>query len=65
MESKYIKALEAQKLLGISKTTFYKLIEQKILPTVQQGDKLRINRADVEALNRTGWVWTDATSTDT
>lgn len=62
MESRYIKASEAQKLLGISKTTFYKLIEQKILPAVQQGDKLRINRADVEALNKTGWVWTDANS---
>lgn len=63
MESKYIKALEAQKLLGISKTTFYKLIEQKILPAVQQGDKLRINRADVEALNRTGWTWNETLRT--
>ena len=63
MESKYIKALEAQKLMGISKTTFYKLIEQKILSTVQQGDKLRINRADVEALNRTGWTWNETPRT--
>lgn len=56
-QSKYIKAVEAQKLLGISKSTFYKLIEQRLLPAVQQGDKLRINRADVEALDKTGWVW--------
>lgn len=58
----YIKAVEAQQLLGISKTTFYKLVEQKLLPAVQQGHKLRINRADVETLNRTGWVWNAETS---
>lgn len=62
MENRYIKASEAQKLLGISKTTFYKLIEQRLLPTVQQGDKLRINRSDVEALNKTGWVWNNGAS---
>lgn len=58
--SNYIKAVEAQKLLGISKGTFYKLIEQRLLPFVQQGGKMRFNRADVEALNRTGWEWADA-----
>lgn len=63
MNSQYIKALEAQKLLGISKTTFYKLIEQKILPAVQQGRKMRISRADVEALNRTGWAWHETPDT--
>lgn len=63
-QSKYIKASDAQKLMGISKTTFYKLIEQKLLPAVQQGDKLRINRADVEALDRTGWVWNEPTETN-
>lgn len=57
MGSKFIKATEAQELLGISRTTFYKLIEQKLLPYLQQGDKMRINRADVEALNKTGWTW--------
>ncbi|WP_081790712.1 excisionase family DNA-binding protein [Deinococcus phoenicis] len=57
MKSTYIKAIEAQKLLGVSNTTFYKLIEQNILPSIRTGDKLRVNRADVEALNRTGWVW--------
>lgn len=60
MKDRYIKAVEAQKLLGISKKTFYKLIEQKILPIVQQGHKMRINRTDVEILNKTGWVWEDA-----
>jgi excisionase family DNA binding protein len=62
MDTQYIKAKDAQKLLGISKTTFYKLIEQKLLPAFQQGDKFRINRADAEALNKTGWVWNNGTS---
>lgn len=60
MESTYIKAVEAQRILGVSKTTFYKLIEQGILPALRTGDKFRINRADVEALNKTGWVWNAA-----
>lgn len=59
---RYIKIRDACEILGVSRPTVYKLIEQKLLPAVRTGATHRINRADVEALNRTGWVWADATS---
>ena len=53
----YIKLKDACLALGISKCTFYKLLDQNILPFVKVGYKVRVNRADVEALSKDGWSW--------
>lgn len=59
MDNLYIHISEACKLLGISKPTLYRLIEEKILPAVFIGAKYRLNRADVESLAKTGWTWNE------
>lgn len=58
----YIKLKDARQVLGISQPTFYKLLEQNILPYVKTGNKFRVNRADVESLSRTGWEWNASTT---
>lgn len=59
MDTQFIRITEACKVLGISRPTLYRLISQGILPSVKTGAKFRLNRADVQKLSETGWVWND------
>lgn len=63
MDNLYIQISDACKLLGISKPTLYRLIEEQILPAVFIGTKHRLNKADVESLAKTGWTWNETLRT--